>query len=148
MFAFLTIAAKLRAAQAALAARDFHAVAAMAADLLDTLGMDSLAGHVRGELAALGTGDAREIAENALGVVADVVNAAFSFGKPIVVSAAAPDLAAECGAAADLCAQADAPKATAAGPEAAKATPAELLQWVALLAPVFERLFFALRKRA
>ena len=121
MFAFITIAAKLRAAQAALAGRDYHAVAAMAADLLDTLGMDSLAAHVRGELAAIGTGDARDIAASALGIVADVLNAAFNFGKPITVSAAPQgdadaQLAAKCSAVATQCETADAPKAMAAGP--------------------------------
>ena len=120
MFAFLTIAAKLRAAQAELAGRDYHAVAALAADLLDTLGMDSLAAHVRGELAAIGTGDARDIAASALAIVADVLNAAFNFGKPITVSAAMPpgtdpqtdldnELAANCGLAATHCDVADAP---------------------------------------
>ena len=158
MFAFIAIAAKLRAAQAALAGRDYHAVAALAADLLDTLGMDSLAAHVRGELAAIGTGDARDIAASALAIVADVLNAAFGFGKPITVSAALPpgtdpqtdldnELARSCGLAATHCDVADAPKAMAAGPEAAKVTPAELLQWVSLLAPIFERLFTALRDR-
>ena len=154
MFQLIAIAAKLRAAQSALAGRDFHAVAAMAADLLETLGMASLAAHVRGELAAIGTGDAREVAVNALGTVADLVNAAFSFGKPITVSAPAPSgdadaaLAAKCEAVATHCEQADAPKAMAAGPDAPKAiSPADIISLIALLAPVFERLFAAFRDR-
>ena len=159
MFAFLSIAAKLRAAQAALAGRDYHAVAAMAADLLDTLGMASLAAHVRSELAAIGTGDARDIAASALAIVADVLNAAFGFGKPITVSAALPpgtdpqtdldnELAHKCGTAATQCDVADSPKAMAAGPDAPTAIdPAAIIQLIALLAPMFERLFLAIRDR-
>ena len=153
MFAFLSIAAKLRAAQAALAGRDYHAVAALAADLLDTLGMDSLAAHVRGELAAIGTGDARDIAASALAIVADVLNAAFSFGKPITVSAAPQgdadaELARSCGLAATHCDVADAPKAMVAGPDGVKAaSPADVIQLITLLAPLFERLFLAIRDR-
>lgn len=151
MFSFLSIIADFRAAQAALAAADFPKVAAVAADLMAALGMTSLADHVRGELAAVGTGDARDIAENALGAVADLVNAAFSFGKPITVSAAASaavPLTARCDAAIAHCEQADSPKAKAAKAGAAGAFDlSDVIKWVALLAPVFERLFAAFLNR-
>ena len=151
MLNFLSIIADFRAARAALAAGDFPKVAAMAADLLAALGMAALADHVRGEIAALGTGDARGIAENALGLVADVINAAFSFGQPITVSATAPGgepLIIKCDAAIARCEAASAPKAMAAGPDEVKAIdPAAIINLIALLVPVFERLFAAIRDR-
>lgn len=154
MFSVFSIVADFRAARAALAGRDFPKVAALAADLLETLGMAALAEHVRGELAALGTGDARGIAENALGVVADLINAAFAFGKPLTVGATAPtgdpeaDLAAKCDSAIAHCEAVHAPQAMAATPSGVAAIdPAAILNLIALLVPVFERLFAAFRNR-
>ena len=160
MFALLRIAPMFRAAQSALASRDYKAAVGLAADLLDALGAGQLAAHVRGELAAIGAGDPREVAVNALGVVADLVNAAFTFGQPITVGAAAPSgdadaalaalaaLAAKCETLATHCEQIDAPKATAAGPDAPKAIdPATIIQLIAILAPMFERLFAGIRER-
>ena len=153
MFSLISIAARFRAAQAALASGDFHAVAALAADLLDTIGMGSLAEHVRGELAAIGTGDARDIAVNALGLVADAVNATFNFGKPIAVSAPAPGenadpLVAACDQAISHCEAAAAPKAMAAGPDAPKAIdPATIINLIAALSPMIEKLLAAIFAR-
>lgn len=148
MLNFFSIVADFRAARAALAARDFPKVAALAADLLETLGMAALAEHVRGELAAIGTGDARGIAENALGVVADLLNAAFAFGKPLTVGATAPtgdpeaELAAKCDAAIAHCEAAHAPQAMAAGPDGVAAIdPATILNLIALFMPVFVPVF-------
>lgn len=154
MLNFFSIIADLRGARAALAAGNFPKVAAIAADMMEALGMGSLADHVRGELAAIGTGDARGIAENALGVVADLVNAAFAFGKPLTVSATAPDadpadaLAAKCNAAIARCESAAGPQEMAATPSGPAAIdPAAILNLIALLVPVFERLFAAFRNR-
>ena len=138
MFAFMKIASLLRAAQAALAGRNFKAAAMTAADLFDALGSPETATKIRGEIEAVGDGDARGIAVNALGLIAGALSAGFGWSVPITVSALpgadAPTpesaLAHQLGGLADKCDLADAPKAMAA-PDAAKAIPPEL--WMALI---------------
>ena len=130
MLAFLKIAALLRTAQAALSNKNFKAAALTAADLLETLGLVDVATQVRAEIEAIGEGDSRGIAVNALSLIASALSAGFGWETPITVKGLPGEdaLSDKLGHLADCCEMEETPKALAT-PDAAISP--EL--WVALI---------------
>lgn len=87
MFSFLTVARGLRAIKAAMLAKNYVETITLVATLLDSADLKGVGDTVRGTLAGITEGNARDTAVGVLGFLAKLLGGVFGFDSPITVGA-------------------------------------------------------------